>query len=118
MTYYHLRYNIYPPPGFPVEKEEWVSVSRKHNEQQIKRLLNFRYRTKVTLILSAVICKEEYESKISQPASDSRETPDFRPENVRDWALDRGARMIKKLNDDAYLNDERYRNVTKPPPLL
>jgi hypothetical protein len=61
MTYYHVRYNIYPPPGFPIEKEEWLTLSKRYDEQEMKRLLATRHQTNITLITSTPISKLEYE---------------------------------------------------------
>jgi hypothetical protein len=118
MNYYHLRYNIYPPPGFPVEKEEWVDLSKKHNEQQVKQLLISRHQVKVSLILSASVGKEEYESKSSQSPIELSNRLQVSMKNEKEWHLAEPANMLKKLNDDSALIDKRYRNICKPTPLL
>jgi hypothetical protein len=118
LTYYHLRYNIYPPPGFPIEKEEWLCLPKKHNEQEIKRKLISRHDTKVTLICFTAVCKEDYESRIAKTSSRLSGNAESTDKNLAEWRLDRSARMLKKLNDDSDTNDERYRNIGKPPPLL
>ncbi len=61
MTYYHIRYNIYPPPGFAVEKEEWIKLAKKYNEQQVKRLLIDKYKSEVSIITCSYISREEFE---------------------------------------------------------
>jgi hypothetical protein len=60
MTYYHIRYNIYPLQTAPVEKEEWLAFETTHNEQQLKRLLIDKYGVNVSIILHQVIAEEKY----------------------------------------------------------
>ncbi|HUQ66573.1 MAG TPA: hypothetical protein VM101_10475 [Flavitalea sp.] len=66
MEYYHLRYNIYPDPGFPVEKESWISISSEFNEQQVKLLLITQHQLNVSLIVCSNICKEEYDVSMAK----------------------------------------------------
>lgn len=116
--YYHLRYNIYPAPGFPVEKEEWMAVTRKYNEQQLKQLLVARYETNVTLILLASVCREEYDFNSSRTLTMASNRLQLSIDNVNDWRQAGPSNMLKKLNEDSELADDRYRNIDEPAPLL
>jgi hypothetical protein len=61
MTYYHLRYNIYEEPGFPVEKERWVTFNSTCNDHEVKEYLEREHQNVVSIIMSKVICREEFE---------------------------------------------------------
>lgn len=65
MIYYHLRYNIYPPPGAPVEKEDWVAFADQVDDQHMTSMLQAKHQTIVTLIVSSIICEEEYHLKLT-----------------------------------------------------
>jgi hypothetical protein len=60
MVYYHLRYNIYPSPGFPVEKEEWTVFPIHLDETAVNKILQEKYHTSISVIVCSVICQEEY----------------------------------------------------------
>lgn len=60
MFYYHLRYNIYPAPGFPVEKEEWMAFPDHLDETAVNKFLQQKYHTTISIILGSVIDEEEY----------------------------------------------------------
>jgi hypothetical protein len=38
--------------------------------------------------------------------------------NLKEWRLAAPQQMIKQLNNEAAVSDERYRNIDKPFPLL
>jgi hypothetical protein len=63
MICYHIRYNIYPLHGAPIEKEEWLSFSTKRDEQQMKRFLSDKCGMKVSIILHQVIGEEQYQDR-------------------------------------------------------
>lgn len=70
MVYYHLRYNIYPAPGAPIEKEEWLELPERLDDQLMTKLLHAKHQTIVTLILSALICGEEYQLGMAKKTID------------------------------------------------
>src|SRR5215212_4509808 len=118
MTYYHLRYNIYPDPGFPVEKESWISLSSDFNEQQVKLLLITQHQSNVSMIVCSNICKEEYDSKVpSKPVVLNKQMQmDFN--NIKEWRLSKPSYILKSLNNAADATEVRYRNISEPDPLL
>lgn len=69
MVHYHIRYNIYPPPGAPIEKEEWLELQEKLDDQHMTRFLEDKHQSKVTLILSHPISLEEYRLGIAIQAN-------------------------------------------------
>ena len=87
MYYYHLRYNIYPAPGLPVEKEDWLILNTHHNEQQLKRLLVDQHRAEVTLIVASSICKEEYDSKKQPSANALSRKLQVSFKNISEWNI-------------------------------
>lgn len=117
MFYYHLRYNIYPNSGFPVEKEQWIELVDEHDETQMKELLTEKHHAAVTLILSSVVCQEEYVSKISQlemlPNNEQINT-----KRIKTWLKAEPQHTLKGLQETSALNDLRYRHVLEPAPLL
>lgn len=117
MVYYHLRYNIYPNPGFPVEKEQWIELLEEQDETQMKELLVAKHHAAVTLILSSVVCHEEYASKISQlellPNIDQINT-----KRIKTWLKAEPGHTLKGLQETSALNDLKYRHVLEPAPLL
>ncbi|RYE29287.1 MAG: hypothetical protein EOP48_32725 [Sphingobacteriales bacterium] len=60
-SYYHLRYNVYEPPGSPVEKERWIKFDKFVDESIIRVDLETKHQNKVSLILCKEICLEEFE---------------------------------------------------------
>jgi hypothetical protein len=118
MVYYHLRYNIYPPPGFPVEKEDWICFTDKHNEQEMKIMLMEKEQHNVSIIVSAVICKEEYELKSPRSPELLSRNWQLSLRDFKNWKLSGPANMHKTLKDAETLNDFRYRNILQPAPLL
>ena len=42
----------------------------------------------------------------------------IRINNLKEWRLAAPQQMIKQLNNEAAVSDERYRNIDKPFPLL
>lgn len=60
MFYYHLRYNIYPLPGFPVEKEEWVGQLTHYNEIAMARILQKKYCTPISFIHFSAVTREAF----------------------------------------------------------
>jgi hypothetical protein len=61
MTYYHLRYNVYAHAGAAVEKERWVTFEFPLDDSQIRQQLEREHHQPVSIILSKVICREEFE---------------------------------------------------------
>lgn len=118
MTFYHIRYNIYPSHGAPAEKEEWLCFSTKHNEQQLKRLLIGIYGTNVSIILHQVIGEEQYHDRVTAISRLWTEQVRIDISNLNEWRLAAPVRMLKQLNDEAAESDGRYRNTIKPLPLL
>lgn len=118
MIYYHLRYNIYPAPGFPVEKEDWLILTKQHNEQQVKRLLIAKHQTSVTIIVCSSICKEEYELKTFASANALSRKLQSSIKNIKNWKLAQPFNILKKLRDESAAMDLRYRNIREPFPLL
>jgi hypothetical protein len=118
MTFYHIRYNIYPLQGAPVEKEEWLTFPAKHNEQQLKRLLIDKNGAKVSIILHQVIGEEQYRNMVADASRLLKEQAQIDKHNLDEWSLAASSQMLNWLNDEAAENDDRYRNVDKPPPLL
>jgi hypothetical protein len=117
MAYYHLRYNIYPAPGFPVEIEEWPELSEQ-NEQQIKRLLEHRHDCKVTIIHCSTVCQEEYDKKTLPMHATLQRGVDLGFENIRKWKLAQPTNTLKELNRVSDGLDERYKYIDRPAPLL
>ena len=118
MTFYHIRYNIYPEQGGPVEKEDWLALTTNHNEQQLKRLLINSSGTKVSIILHHVICEEEYRNNYARASHTLEEQTKIDETNLNEWRLDSPAQILNQLNDEAIESDHRYRNISKPDPLL
>ena len=118
MTFYHIRYNVYLSQGPPVEKEEWLAFSRKHNEQQLKRLLVDKNGAKVSIILHQVIAEEQYHNMAVDASRLLKEQVQLDKSNLDEWRLAAPSQMLKRLNDEAAEGDNRYRNTVKPSPLL
>jgi hypothetical protein len=118
MTCYHIRYNIYPLHGAPVEKEEWLSFKTKCDEQQVKRFLIDKCGLNVSIILHQVIGEEQYRDKTGDPLVLLKNKERIDVKNLHEWRLAIPFNILKKLNDDAAETDDRYRNIDKPPPLL
>jgi hypothetical protein len=118
MICYHIRYNIYPLNGAPVEKEEWLSFDSKRDEGQVKRFLIDKCGLDVSIILHQVIGEEQYHDRCHDPILpvDNQERIDT--SNLNDWRIAIPFNMLRKLNEDADENNIRYRNIDKPPPLL
>lgn len=116
MTCYHIRYNIYPVHGAPVEKEEWLSFETKCNEQQVKRLLIDKCGLDVSIILYQVIGEQQYRDNAALVLLRDKERIEIN--NVNEWRLAIPFNMLKKLNADAADTNDRYRNVDEPHPLL
>jgi hypothetical protein len=117
MAYYHLRYNIYPAPGFPVEMEEWLQLFEQ-NEQQIKRLLEPRHHCKVTIIHCSIVCQEEYEAKTLPMQGTLQRGVDLDFENIRKWKLAQPTNALKELNRVSAGLEEQYKYINRPAPLL
>ena len=94
MNYYHLRYNIYPAPGAPVEKEDWLILNTHHNEQQLKRLLVDQHQADVTLIVASSICKEEYDSKMLPSANALKRKLQVSFNNISEWNITHNTKSI------------------------
>ncbi len=60
-SYYHLRYNVYEPPGSPVEKEAWIKFDKRVDESEIKEHLEAKHSNKVSIILCKDVCVEEFD---------------------------------------------------------
>jgi hypothetical protein len=60
MTYYHLRFNVYESPGFPIEKETWINLEVPLDDWRMRQRLEKEYQNKVSIIVSKVICLEEF----------------------------------------------------------
>jgi hypothetical protein len=70
MNYYHLRYNVYEPPGFAVEKEKWITTERPLNVTQARVRLEEDHQNTVSIITWVVIAQDEFDrSDIQQQAS-------------------------------------------------
>ena len=117
MAYYQLRYNIYPAPGFPVEIEEWLELSEQ-DEEQIKRLLEPRHHSKVALIHSITICREEYQANRPQLQEIAQRNLDTGFDNVRKWKLTEPINTLRELNRVSARLEERYKYINRPAPLL
>ncbi len=118
MTFYHIRYNVYPSQGPPVAKEEWLAFSRTHNEQQLKRLLVDKNGAKVSIILHQVIAEEQYHNMVVDASRVLKVQAQIDKSNLDEWRLAAPSQMLKRLNDEAAEGDNRYRNTDKPSPLL
>jgi hypothetical protein len=118
MAYYHLRYNIYPDPGFPVEKESWITLSSHFNEQQVKLLLITQHQSNVSIITCIKICKEEYDSKVSRETVLMNKKLEVDFNKINEWRLSRPSNTLKNLNHAAEADEIRYRNISAPDPLL
>lgn len=59
--YYHVRYNVYEPPGSPVEKENWIKFDKWLDQSAMKEFLEIKHQNKVSIILCKEICLEEFE---------------------------------------------------------
>ena len=64
MTYYHLRYNVYEEPGFPVEKERWMMFDESIDDFQVRKRLEQEHGNTVSVIVSKAICLEEFEMHV------------------------------------------------------
>ena len=118
MIYYHIRYNIYPAPGFPVEKEDWLILTKPHNEQQVKRLLIAKHQTNISLIVCSSICKEEYDLKTFASKNALSRKLQVSIKNIKEWKLAQPFNTLKKLKTESDALDKRYRNISEPFPLL
>ena len=65
MTYYHLRYNVYEEPGFPIEKERWMMFNEHVDDFQVRKGLEQEHGNTVSIIVSKEICLEEFEKNVS-----------------------------------------------------
>ena len=117
MAYYHLRYNIYPAPGFPVEIEKWLELPEQNN-QQIKQLLELEHHCKATLIHCSTVGREEYQGKTPELQKLLYQGVDLGFENIRKWELVQPINTLKQLNQTAAGLEETYKYVTRPAPLL
>ena len=61
ISYYRLQYKLHPSDDVPIEKEEWLAVSKKYSQDQMKQLLMVRHQMDVTLIYMSAIAKDEYD---------------------------------------------------------
>jgi len=68
MTYYHLCYNVYEQPGFPVKKETWINLDEPIDDSGIRKQLETEHQNKVSVIFRKEICLEEFEQIHSTPA--------------------------------------------------
>ena len=68
MTYYHLRFNVYEPPGAPVEKETWIKFDIPLDGSQIRQHLEREHRNMVSIILCKEINLEEFDQLHSAEA--------------------------------------------------
>jgi hypothetical protein len=117
MTYYHIRYNIFPALLAPIEKEEWLSFDAKQDEQQVKQLLREKCGLDVSIILHQLIGEEEYtEGSTDTMEHSKRSSNDFN--NLNEWHLAIPGEILIKLNKEENENNERFRNIHKPEPLL
>lgn len=68
MNYYHVRFNVYEQPGFPVEKETWMNFDEPLDSSRIRQHLEKEHQNTVSIILCKEICLEEFKQLHSATA--------------------------------------------------
>jgi hypothetical protein len=118
ISYYHLQYKLHRSADVPIEKEEWIAVSKKYSPDQMKQLLIVRHQMDVTLVSMSVIPKDEYDRGHSELSVETGKKVELSKMRVRGWNLANRSHILKTLDQDSKASDDMYRNIPKPPPLL
>lgn len=118
ISYYRLQYKLHPSDDVPIEKEEWLAVSKKYSQDQMKQLLMVRHQMDVTLIYMSAIAKDEYDRGHSELSVETGKKVELSKMRVKGWNLANRSHILKTLDEDSKASDNKYRNIPKPPPLL